>query len=454
MSKKVITSASDAIIFKLKVLAKEKEDIRRKLEITATKLKDKAEALIVTAKEKEKVRKKLEITAGELRESRKTLEQKVFERTRDLADVVADLKKFKLAVEDVYDHIIISDSEGVVLYANPAAEKITGFKREEIVGKKAGALWGGLMDKTFYEKMWKTIKIEKKTFLGNIINKRKTGEQYESEIHISPILDKDSNPIFFVAIERDITKEKAIDKAKTEFVSLVSHQFRTPLTSINWYIEILQGGDEGELNDKQKEFLSEIYKSSKRMVQLVNDLLNVSRLETARLKIEPVPTDLIAFLNGVRKELEPQIHNAGCQVLLDFPEKKIATVNVDQELLRQVIVNLLINAINYSSAAKKGNVIVSLSVSAKEYTISVKDDGIGVPKDVQSRIFEKFFRGDNAREVVVEGNGLGLYLSKQIMEVSGGTIGFSSEVGQGTKFYVTIPLAGMKPKQGEIGLKR
>ena len=189
------------------------------------------------------------------------------------------------------------------------------------------------------------------------------------------------------------------------------------------------------------------------MVQLVSDLLNVSRLETGRLKIEPVPIDLAAFIGEVRSELEPQIQEKGCQVSLEFPKEKIAKVNADKVLLRQVISNLLTNAIRYSSGAKKGQIIISVAVSPQAYTIGVEDNGIGIPKEVQEHIFEKFFRADNARAIVADGNGLGLYLAKQIMDSSGGTIGFSSEDGQGTTFYVTIPLSGMKSKAGEKGLE-
>ena len=116
---------------------------------------------------------------------------------------------------------------------------------------------------------------------------------------------------------------------------------------------MLQAGDAGVLNDKQKEFLSEVYKGSKRMVQLVSDLLNVSRLETGRLKIEPVPTDLIAFIQGIREEVEPLVHDGSCQISLEFPKENVGEVNVDKVLLRQVIINLLTNAIRYSSGAKR-----------------------------------------------------------------------------------------------------
>ena len=296
-----------------------------------------------------------------------------------------DLEKFKLAVDNASDHIVITDPEGIILFANAVAEKMSGFSVKEMMGKKVGTkeLWGGKMGKPFYDRLWKTVKQEKKIFVGVIQNHKKDGTKYLVAASIIPLLDTQGNVAFFVAIERDITYEHEVDRAKTEFVSLASHQLRTPLTSINWYIEMLQSGDAGALNDKQKEFLAEVYTGCQRMVQLVSDLLNVSRLETGRLKIEPVPIDLAAFIGEVRSELEPQIQEKGCQVSLEFPKEKIAKVNADKVLLRQVISNLLTNAIRYSSGAKKGQIIISVAVSPQAYTIGVEDNGIGIPKEVQ-----------------------------------------------------------------------
>ncbi len=271
-------------------------------------------------------------------------------------------------------------------------------------------------------------------------------------ITVSPII-LDNKIIGAIEVFRDITREKEIDKAKTEFVSLASHQLLTPLTSINWHIEMLQSGDAGVLNDKQKEYFFEVYKSSRRMVQLVNDLLNVSRLETGRLKIETALTDLKAFIQEIYKEVESMVKSTSCHVSFEFPENKVIEVNVDRILLRQVIVNLLTNAIQYSSVGKAGQVKISLTASPKGYTIIITDNGIGIPKEAQGRIFERFFRADNAREAVPDGNGLGLYLIKQIMNSSGCTIEFSSEPGQGTIFYVKIPISGMISKEGEIGFE-
>lgn len=356
-----------------------------------------------------------------------------------------------LALDNASDHVIITDPEGIILYVNKAAEQLTGYQKNEMVGKRP-SLWGNQMPKEFYDEMWKTIKGEKKVFKGEIKNRRKDGSEYQAETEISPVLDDKENVAYFVGIERDITKERAIDKAKNEFVSLASHQLRTPLTSINWYIEMLQSGDAGSLNDKQREFLGEVYKGSQRMVQLVNDLLNVSRLETGRLKIEPVPTDLVAFMDEVEKEIGPLAKESGCRISFDYPKEKLNKVNLDKILFRQVIVNLLTNAIRYSSINKKGEVKVSVAAGPAGYRLSVKDNGIGVPENAKGRIFEKFFRADNARSTVADGNGLGLYLSKQIMEAAGGTIGLVSTE-KGAIFSITLPKSGMMSKEGEKGLE-
>ena len=352
---------------------------------------------------------------------------------------------------------------------NGVAQGLTGFSGKEVIGSHYRQIIHFIKEsdgKPGNDFIAEAIKTGQGTKMANhTLLIAKDGKKIPVADSAAPIKDAKGNLVGCVVVFRDVTHERDVDRAKTEFVSLASHQLRTPLTSINWYIEMLQAGDAGVLNDKQKEFLTEVYQGSHRMVQLVNDLLNGSRLETGRLKIEPVPTDLADFLKGILKEMEPQTREKHCHLALELPEKEIAKLAVDTVLLRQVIINFLTNAIRYSSGDKAGVVTVSLIVSPEKYTIQVKDNGIGIPKDVQPRIFEKFFRADNARAIIADGNGLGLYLAKQIMESSGGTIGFSSSParnashsdaggeGSGSTFYATIPLSGMKSKEGEKGIE-
>ena len=268
-----------------------------------------------------------------------------------------ELEKFKLALDNASDSIVISDPEGQVIYMNKGAGRITGFSPEEALGTKAGKAWGDLMDKKYYQKMWDTIKTKKKIFSGEIKNRRKNGEEYYALISISPILNKQKEVEFFVCIERDVTHEKEIDRAKTEFVSLVSHQLRTPLSSINWYAEMLIAGDIGNLNEEQVDVVKEIYQSNQRMIELINSLLNVSRLELGTFIINPKKQDIKPIAREAVKELQPLIKVKKIKFLADY-SKELPLIRIDQQLVKIIFQNLLSNAVKYTPAAGK----VSLSI--------------------------------------------------------------------------------------------
>lgn len=368
-----------------------------------------------------------------------------------------DLEKFKQAVENASDQIVIADAEGTVVYGNKILEKITGYTPEEAIGKKAGTLWKKPMPPEYYAHLWNTIKVQKKTFIGEIENKRKNGEIYTAVISISPIFNKQGDIVYFVALERDITKEKEIDKAKTEFVSLASHQLRTPLSAINWYTEMLLSGDAGKITKEQKKFLEEVYRGNQRMVDLVNALLNVSRLDLGTFIIEPASTDVAELIQSVLGELRFEIKKRKLSVSTSFgtlPDPFLA----DQKLFRMVIQNLLSNAVKYTST--KGTVTIVVDTHSKgdalggrfldedSLVVSVTDSGIGIPVGEQDKIFSKLFRATNARESETEGTGLGLYMVKSIIDESGGKVWFVSEEKKGSTFYVALSVDGMKKKEG------
>lgn len=381
--------------------------------------------------------------------------RKQFER--ELLEEKRELEKFKLAVENASDHIVITDENGICMYMNKAAERITGFKKKEILGKKVGSKdnWGGLMKKNDYEELWRVIKKEKKVFYGELKNKRKNGERYDALASISPIVDENKKVIFFIGIEHDITKEKEIDRVKTEFVSLASHQLRTPLSSINWYAEMLLDGDAGNINEEQEAYLQEIYKGNQRMVELVNALLNVSRLELGSFSIEPVKTDIKILLKNVLNELKPLIEEKK-QVVKESYEKNISLIKHDPNLLNIVFQNILSNAVKYTPeggtidvsifSAKEGEVIKRKKIKEKALIIAIKDSGYGIPQGQKDKIFTKLFRADNIMEKDTEGTGLGLYIVKSIIEQSGGDVWFQSKEDKGTTFYLLLPVKGVIKK--------
>ncbi|MFA6132221.1 MAG: PAS domain S-box protein [Patescibacteria group bacterium] len=373
----------------------------------------------------------------------------VEEEKKRSENLAAELEKFKLAVDNVSDHIVITDAEGIVLYSNAAMEKITGYTAAESMGKKAAVLWRLPMSEDYYKKFWDTIKVKKKNFVGDIQNRRKTGEIYDAKISVSPILNHNGEVAFFVGIERDITKEKEVDRAKTEFVSLASHQLRTPLTAINWYVEMLTSGYAGALNIEQKQYLDVVYKSSKRMVGLVNALLNVSRLELGTFTIEPKDCRITEIADSVIDELKPQIDTRR-QIFVKEYDPATPIMLLDEKLIRIVFQNLLSNAVKYTQ--EEGSIKLEIKVKGKNLEILVIDSGLGIPKTQQDKIFSKLFRADNVRETDTEGTGLGLYIVKAILDQSGGTIEFKSEENKGTTFTVVLPLKGMVKKEGTKSL--
>lgn len=344
------------------------------------------------------------------------------------------LETFKLAIENASDHIIITDINGIILYANKAVEKITDYSNEEILGNKP-SLWGGLMGKSYYKRLWRTIKIQKKTFIGEITNKRKNGELYEAEVRISPVLDKEGKIIYFVGIERDITRHKEIDRAKSEFVSLASHELKNPLTTINGYVEmLLEKG--GSLKDKKRMvYLSEVKIATKKMIETVDLLLNVSKIELGVFQIKLEKINIKRCIKDVIKDNKLQINNKKLIVKEIYPKGNLF-VKSDRKLLGIVFQNLISNAIKYTPS--KGTVTIECSKEKKNgVLISVSDTGIGIPKNQQQKIFTRLFRATNVRNT--EGVGLGLYTVKMIVGKLKGKIWFESS-SYGTTFYVQLPV--------------
>lgn len=375
--------------------------------------------------------------------ARKQEEKKLKLHARKLERLTNDLEKFKLAADNVSEQIVIADKNGFVLYANKGAEEITGYAKRSMMNKKAGGktLWGGQMDDKFYQDFWKTIKEDKKIFIGEVSNKRKSGEKYIAEIRVSPILDAAGNIVFFVGVERDITKVKEIDRAKTEFVSTASHELRTPLANMSLSLEMLLGGIEGDINKEQRKYLLEVYQDIRGMSALIDLLLNVSRIELRTLTIEPEPTDLGEISDLVLKEFIPRINKKNLAVKTYYDDL-LGPIEVDRNLMRIILQNLFSNAIKYTPSGRL--IGVEITKKRKSAIIKVSDEGCGIPLDEQQKIFSKMFRAKNAIDSKNEGVGLGLYIVKSIVEQFGGRIWFESAEDQGTDFYVSIPLEGMK----------
>jgi PAS domain S-box-containing protein len=378
------------------------------------------------------------------------------EAQRIMADILKKIetekKKMETILESIGDGVFVINREGEILLFNRVASHISGYLAGEAIGKhfsdvicftdeKTGKKNDAFIEKAMVEKEIK--KMPESTLL-----KTKDGRTLPVGDSAAPLLTKEGLVTGCVVVFRDMTKEYQIDKAKTEFVSLASHQLRTPLTSMNWNAEMLLEGDTGKLTDEQQEIVQEIYDGNQRMVTLVNSLLNVSRVDLGTFAVEPSPADIIKIAKGIVSELEPTIKEKILTVSEDYD--KFPEIPIDTKLMRIVLQNLMSNAVKYTPP--KGSVKLSVKNEKKNVHISVTDTGYGIPEHQQGKIFQKLFRADNVQTEDFEGTGLGLYLVKAIAQESGGRVWFESKENKGTTFHFTLPLSGMKSKVGTKGL--
>lgn len=360
------------------------------------------------------------------------------EQIQKQIDQLNDIQTFKTAILNSSEHIMITNTEGLILFANKAVSEITGYSLDEMLGKKVGSksLWGGYMGQAFYEKLWHTIKEEKKVFTAVVKNRRKNGEYYFAKTSISPVLNGKGEVIYFIANEKDITKEQEVDRMKSEFISLASHQLKTPITRIKFTIQALLEDPSVKLGETEKMYLIAIKDSNMEMLYLIEALLDIAKLESGKIVLEKKEIDINVIVDKALESLIYQSKERNQKLTTDIKltNKKIFG---DEKLLKEVYKNLISNAVKYTP--EKGEIKIIVEEKDGMILSTVSDSGIGIPEEEKSKIFEKFFRTSNAQEKEKDGTGLGLYFIKQVVERMGGEIWFDSKINEGTNFYFKIP---------------
>ncbi|MFA6194995.1 MAG: PAS domain S-box protein [Patescibacteria group bacterium] len=345
-------------------------------------------------------------------------------------------EKYSTLVEQSSDGVLVIQ-DGLIKFGNKAIQEITGYDLRSVIGRP-------VVD--FISLKYKKLVVDRYT---QRLKGAPTASRYEFELikknneplfveTNSSLIEFDNHPAV-MAVIRDISRAKKIEKIKSEFISVASHQLRTPLTGIKWLGQLLIDQKVGELSGKQLDFIRQIYNSNERMIRLVSDLLDVSRIETGhKFTIEKRLGDIISLTNEVVSDQRIISPESEIKIISDKPLPDKLEFDFDRDKIYQVLANLINNAIKYSGKNKK--IIISFKRLGDTAQVSIQDFGFGIPESQKARVFQKFFRADNISTVSTEGTGLGLYIAKSIVEAHGGKMWFESEQDQGTTFYFILPL--------------
>ena len=402
--------------------------------------------------------------AESIQKSSVGLQQKVKEEEMSwlaMSNILGDLDLAKNQLEQakakdeailssIGDAVMACDKDGRVMLFNGVACALTGFSIQEVIGQHYDRFLKFIKEsdgKPGNDFISDAIKIGQQTKMANhTLLITKDGQKIPVADSAAPVKDGKGEIIGCVVVFRDVTHEREIDRAKTEFVSLASHQLRTPLTGIEWTIELFSKKE--KLTEDGKKYLDDIHFSAKRLSNLVKLLLNVSRIESGRVGVTPKLLDLVELINGYAREYQMLCDKKQLVLVFEKHPKKLAATS-DKDLLGYIVQNLLGNAIEYTPIG--GKIEVSLEAKENSAIFAVRDTGIGIPKELDKRIFEKFFRAPNAVAAKPDGSGLGLYIVAESAKLLGGKIWFESEEGKGSTFYVELPLVS-QVRVGEKGL--
>lgn len=348
--------------------------------------------------------------------------------------------------ESIKEGIFSVDETMRITQWNKTMQELSRFSQDEVIGRKLTDVLVG----------------KSAEFVREAINTGKVTYSREDAVFItgdnerhayigsaSPFLNSRGKVNGALVNLRDVTEISEWQKSRGgEFVSLASHQLRAPLAVIKGLTDELLKGDHGDLTRKQKDVVTEIAQTEMRMDQLVNALLNLSRVDAGIFAVMPKTVDVVSVIKEVELMSEKAARDRRVKLRESFAVN-IPRISADTRILEIALQNLISNAIKYSKAG--GEIVVALDIGGNDLIIKVADEGMGIPTEEQGKVFSKLFRAENVRKIDSEGFGLGLYITKAILEAAGCRIWFTSD-SRGTKFYVAVPLSGMKQKEGIIGL--
>jgi len=355
------------------------------------------------------------------------------------------LKKEKqeteIILQSLSDGVVVLDQETKVIVFNKAAERLTGFGYDQVKGKPVDEILH------FYENNetvpFKTYNDQSEMMVRKLREKGITiansnGEKAIISLTIAPVVFEDQRSGFIIAFH-DVSKENELEEMKLDFVSMAAHELRTPLTAIRGYADLIQMQNAEDLDETGKELINRLQISSANLGNLIDNLLSVSRIERNMFSVDAKPVDLTKTVMGVIDNLRQTAETKQQRIDFNKPHE-LPVVLADSFRISQVLANLVANAINYTQEG--GTITVNIEKKEGFLELSVSDNGPGIPAEALKKLFTKFFRVSGALEQGSKGTGLGLFISKSIINMHNGKIWVESEVGKGSKFIFTLPLAG------------
>ncbi len=351
-----------------------------------------------------------------------------------------EASKTRAILEGIADGVVVTDTDGRIILFNDAAERILGVPRSVVMNENVHALpatlsagaemaarglaavsrWVGIASR-------QGPQMEERFAVGNKV----------ASVRVAPVMMGDEL-LGTVALFRDISKEVEAERVKNEFISTVSHELRTPMTSIKGYTDLLFMQAAGPITDAQRKFLTVIKSNADRLATLVNDLLDISRIETGRIRLDRQPTDAAKVIQDVVTALRTKSEEKQLTVTVKV-KSPLPPVYADRDRLTQILTNLVDNACRYTPAG--GKITVSARRVSDKVQIDVADTGIGISPEDQKKVFDRFYRADHPVVQETGGTGLGLAIVKSFVEMHGGTIWLKSELGKGSTFSFTMPIA-------------
>ena len=388
-----------------------------------------------------KKEKELDKKAKQMQDSRSALLNILEDVDKSYKEAEKERTKTVAIIENLIDGMLFFNEDNYLTIINSKAEEFFDIKARDVTSRGIEEL------STFptLEPLIKFIESEDGEIKDLFREELQLDEDLYLEVTTTKIAEEEDNLGTLVHIH-DITREKRIERIKSEFVSVAAHQLRTPLSGIKWTLETFleEAVEEKEkLNDDEENLIRKAYRANERMVNLVNDLLNVSRIEEGRYVYDPKVANIYESMQPILEEYKERFKEKdGLEFKINKVKDKSPKVEIDEEKIQIVVQNFLDNAIKYTD---EGEVVLSISmVDEDKVRVSVQDDGVGIPEEQQERLFDKFFRAENIQRKDVEGSGLGLFISKNIIEAHDGGIGFNSTEGEGSIFYFTLPIVEEK----------